>query len=310
MNVPRWQLKQQAKLTISRSRGPYLKLIGILLGLLVLSYLLQSAFGGLMVMMPLSLEAFPLETGVWPVEAGLMGQLLAMGGMEFLSSTGGLVFALPMEEVGLVMVMLMPWSLLRSFIILQTVVLLGIAPFRMGALEQMNGLLVGRTPPTKALFRWYTDLKRLARAVVVQLVLGLWQWGSRLVCMIPGMALMVLSSQKGGSSLLLSLSSLLALAGTLAGYWLYCLLLPAQHILARRPELGPLQALREGAALFRGRRKELFRFRLSFLPWNMLSMFCANLPDAYLFAYEESATLLLLNAMERQPEPTMGQEAV
>lgn len=298
MNVPRWQLKIQARQTLASHRKPFLVIGLTLLGLLTVTYFLQSFFGGLFVMMPLDLGTFPMETGVWPAGAALMGQLLTLGGLDGLAHTGGLVFALRLEAQQIAMVLLMPWGLLGSFLVVQFLVLLVMAPFRMGALEQLRHMLLGHETPASLPYRWYTKPGLLLKSVGLQFLLSLWQWLTRLACLVPGLACSALGSGGDGNLLLLLLALPLTVAGTLGSYWLYCLLLPAQYVLARRPETGLGGALAQGAGLFRGRRKEFFFFRLSFVGWNIVSSLFYSLPDAFIFPYEETATLLFLNTLE------------
>lgn len=295
--VTRWQLKLQAKQALGRNPKPFFALGGTMLLLLMLTFFLQSMAGGLMVFLPLDLASFPMETGAWRADASLMGNLLSLGGLAGLSSTGGMVFSLRLEATGMAMVLLMPWSLILSFIGVQLLVLLVTSPFRLGAMEQLWGMLSGQASKPRDLFRWYTDLRLTGKALGVELVLCLWQWITRLALTVPGIALLVLGSRNEGNVLLLTLSLILSVAGPLVGYYLYCLLLPAQYVLAKRPGLSPLEALRKGAALFKGKRAIFFTFRLSFLPWNVVSAMLSNLPDAYVFPYEEASCMLLINAV-------------
>lgn len=297
MMTRRW-LKFQAKATLGRNPKPFWVIGGTLLGLMTLIFLVQTYVGGLMVMMPLELAQYPMMTGVWQADPALMGGLLTLGGLGGLSTTGGLVISLRMETVGLAMVMMMPWSLLASFLCVQLIVLLVTSPFRLGALEQF-WKMIGKEKdldPTGP-FRWYTDLRLTGKALVVELVLGVWQGLTQVAFLVPGMALMVLGYRGSGEPMLLTLSMVLTVLGPLAGYWLYCLILPARYVLAKDPGMSPFQALRQGAEVFRGRRKELYLFRLSFLPLNVLSKMLSDLPDAFVFPYEELSCMLLIDGV-------------
>lgn len=297
MGVTRWQLKIKARTTLGKSPKPFLTIGGTLLGLLTLTYLIQTFVGGLMVYLPLSLADFPMQTGVWEADAALMGSLLSLGGLGRLSTTGGLLIALRMDVAGAVMVLLMPWSLLGSFLCIQLILLLVTSPFRLGALDQFWRMIAGEELQPGRPFHWYADLRLTGKALCVELVLGLWKWLTRMLFLVPGMALMVAGSQGQGNTALLGLALLLTLAGPVLGYWLYCLLLPARYVLAKHPQRSPWQAFRRGAGLFKGRRKDLFLFRLSFLPWNLVSMFMSGLPDAFIYPYEEMSCMLLIESL-------------
>lgn len=294
MNVPRWQLKFQARQTLATYRKPFLVVGGTLLGLLTVTFFLQSFLGGVVPLLQLDLRTFPMRTGVSVANGELMNQLFTMVGLTgSRSNGGGLVLALRADWQQAVMVLLLPWSIF----ILQLAALLLTAPFHMGTLEQLRHMISGEETAPSRPFRWYAQPSLLLRSIGLQLLLHLWQLLTMLVCMAPGLLFLVVGSQ-AGSRLLATLSLPLLAAAPLASYWLYCLLLPAQYVMAHRCSLGPIQALRQGAALLRGRRKEFFFFRLSFVGWNLVSLWFNGLPDAFIFPYEETATLLFLNTLE------------
>lgn len=299
MTVSRWQLKLQAKHTLGRNSKSFLVIGGTLVGLMLLVFLIQTMAGGLMVYMPLDLSQFPMQTGMWHADAALMGDLLSLGGLTELTGTGGMIFALRMEELGMVTVFLLPWSLLLSFAVVQFVVLLILSPFRMGALEQLWAMTTGQPLKPGHPYHWYTDLRLICKALALQLILAVVHIGSMLLFFLPALYLSFSNIQ---SLPLLLLGLVLSLAGPLVSYYLYCVILPAQYVLARTPGMSLGQAFREGAGLFRGRRGLLFSFRLSFFPWNLVSTFLNNIPDAYVFPYEELSTILLIKTITAPPQ--------
>lgn len=244
-----------------------------------------------------------MQTGIWVADIGLMDQLYTMGtGLAGFVSTGGLVVALRMEAAQSVMVFLAPWSLFA----VQALGLLVMSPFLMGALERFWSMLNGGEEKVCNIFRWYAHPVLFFRAIGLQVLLGLWQLLTQLVCMAPGAVVMMLASRGEGDEVLLILSSILIIAGMFGSYLLYCTLLPAQYVLAQQPDRGLAHALRRGVDLLRGRRKGLFFFRLSFLGWNVVSYLFHGIPDAFIFPYEETATLLFLNAQEGAGETADG----
>lgn len=300
MRVPRWQLKLQAKQTLGHNSKSLFVIGGVLVVLMMLVFLIQALFGGLMAYMPLNLEQFPMQTGMWHADAGLMGDLLTLRGLTNLVGSGGMIFALRIEEMGRVIILLLPWSLLISFLTVQLVVLLILSPFRMGALEQLWAMTTGQVQKPGRVFHWYADLRLIFKALAVQLALSLVRLVSLLLLVLPALFISFSGTE---NLLLLMLGSALSLAGPLVSYYLYCLLLPTQYVLARDPGISLVRAFREGTALFQGQRGVLFSFRLSFLPWNLASAFLNNMPDAYVFPYEELSTILLINTLTPPQEP-------
>lgn len=298
MRIRHGQLKSQARQLLAKHNRVFFTIGVTLLCLTLLVAFLQTFGGGFMVYMPLDLTQFPMETGAWPADVDLMTDLLALGGFSGLIPTAGMVFALRFEPANVVVVFLMPWGLCISFFVTQFIVVLIQAPFRQGTLEQLYKMSMGQEPSRTDPFQWYLRPRLLYRALVVQIGLGVCKSLSFLLFYLPAVAI---AFSQTSNSILLTISLLFSSMGPLVSYYLYCLVLPAQYVLAQDPTISPWTALAQGTQLTRNHRKIFFSFRLSFVLWNLFALFFNNFPDAYIFPYEEQATLLLLRTLKEGP---------
>ena len=218
-----------------------------------------------------------------------------MLGLERLGDLGGMVFALSDAVSGLVIVLPVAWRQLINLVVIQGIVFLVTVPLQYGVLTQFRSILEGRPAPFRSVLRWYLDLHLTGKALAVQVLLTLWQWAARLVCMVPGLLCLIAGSAFPNGEWMLLLSSSLSILGMLGGYYLYMLLLPARYLLAQSPGLSVRQALSRGFRLLTGRRGDYFKLNLSFLPLQVLSMVLWNIPNLYLVPYMELSNYLFLD---------------
>ena len=288
-------LKARAKRTIARFSRPCIAAACLLLAFTVLARAFSVYAGGALYYLMLDIRQFPMETGLWRADPTLMTTLMSMLGLERLGDLGGMVFALSDAVSGLVIVLPVAWRQLINLVVIQGIVFLVTVPLQYGVLTQFRSILEGRPAPFRSVLRWYLDLHLTGKALAVQVLLTLWQWAARLVCMVPGLLCLIAASAFPNGEWMLLLSSSLSILGMLGGYYLYMLLLPARYLLAQSPGLSVRQALSRGFRLLTGRRGDYFKLNLSFLPLQVLSMVLWNIPNLYLVPYMELSNYLFLD---------------
>lgn len=281
---PRASLKLQARQAMIRHIRPCMAASGILLALHLAAFYFQAASGGVLGYYLLSAADYTTATGIFLAEGGLTAVLRL--------DAAGVLFALPLS-----------FRQLGVFALVHGIVFLVTVPLLMGVLEQYHAFLQHQNRPLSSVFRWYLDLRLTGKAFALNLVLGLVKWGMRLMGAIPGLVLFIWatdSTNPGASigSLLIPFAMLLLLAGGIAAYFVYTLILPAQYLLVRRPEASIRSLLSAGYRVFRGRRRDYFVFRLSFLLWHGLVNATYGAMGLFVHPYFELANLLYLQAVE------------
>lgn len=308
-SLERRALKLRAKQTLARFARPCMAASGFLLLFTLLAQLFSVYSGGALYYLMLDVKEFPMETGVWKADPSIMATFMSMVERnEALASLGGLVFSLRDDMSGTVFVLPLAWRQLANLLIIQVIVFLATVPLQYGVLEQFRNVLDGHPVPFRRVLHWYLDLRLTVKALLTQLVLVVWEWGSRLLALVPAGLCLVLAiflPSDGGllGGLLLPLYLILALGGGLLGYYLYTLLLPARYLLAQSPQLSIGQALSQGLALSRGRRKEYFLLNLSFLPWHIAGLLLWNVPTLYLQPYLALSNYLFLTPPAQEEGP-------
>lgn len=301
--VSRRELKGQAKRTLRQFMRPCIMVSAAVLLFSLITYLVRGYTGGLVFPGMLDPALYPIQTGLWGVSPELMTTL----GLGEFSARGGILAALRVEAAGAVMVYVLPWVQLVPFFITMALVFLVSTPIQYGGLNQLWNVVEGRPVSPKGLFAFYLDLRLTGKALALQFVLSLWEWLAQLVCMAPAMALMMFSAQADGGSPVWYAVMALMLVGLVVGYYLSLRFVPVRLIMARSPGLSIPDAFRQGAAAFRGRRKEFFSLWLSFLPWHFVSMFTYNLVDLFVFPYQQIAGMLFLTAGEAGEGAGLGE---
>lgn len=122
----------------------------------------------------------------------------------------------------------------------------------------------------------------VGRIILQQIIVAFFSFAWAMLTMLPAlligsMAMGLLVLLLGGSTLSVVLGSVVlygaVLVGTVLGIYLTMRYVLAPWILADRPELGAMEAVRRSRALLRGRMGEAFTLILSFLGWNLLAVF-------------------------------------
>ena len=287
-------LKLRARRTFFRFLRPCLACTFLLIALSLLTKVFSIVSGGTLFYTLLPQWQFPVDSGIWRADPTAMTNLLDLLDRGEMGSLGGIVFSLRLDGLEQVLVLPVAWRQVITLVVVQAVVLLVTAPLLYGVLGQYRGMLEGRPRPVRAVFRWYADLRLTAKALAIQVILNLWRLLTMLLLALPGLVCAVLGNETGSAAFLL-LSLPLTIAGLVASYCLYLLLLPASYVLARSPEVSVGQAFSRGLALVGGRLGAYCKLNLSFLPWYVLSMLLYGVPDLFVIPYVQMSNFLFLD---------------
>lgn len=264
----------------------WMKAILLLVGIQVLLHFLQGQLGGLLGWYLIPIDKFAnAQTGYFAVENGFE-----------------VVFR--MDALNLVAAMSLTYAQIVQFLLVNAMILLLLAPIKMGALERFWLSFRGVTQKFPSMFRWYTKPNLLGKSILVSLILDL---GCRLFAIL----LMLPSSfiyfyLYGGSwmgtameasyliSLLAFLGMVLLLGGAALAFFCYSTLYPIAYCLAAQPDYSFKKVWKRGLASIKGEKGRFFRFRLSFLPWLLLSSFSYGVMDLYILPYLSFASFYFL----------------
>lgn len=254
---------------------------GIFLALQMAALYFEMNAGGVLGYYLLSAADYNTTTGIWLAEGGFTAVLRI--------DAAGVLLALPLSfhQLGL-------FAIARGIVFVVTV------PLLMGTLEHYYAVLKNRVRPLSTVFRWYLDLRLTAKAIGLGLVLELIKWGTRLLGAVPALALIIWTTgrnlETSAASGLTLLAAFLFLAGSIASYWAYTLVLPARYLLVREPDSSFGHVLSAGVRVFRGRRLDFFLFRLSFLLWYVIVNITYGALGLFVQPYFELANLLYLQS--------------
>lgn len=236
-------------------------------------YFLRMELGGVLRYYPVSLAEYPTAaTGYFPTE-------------------GGFSLIVRLELLGIAVAIPLAYRQIITFLVVNLVTFVLLAPLMMAVQERYWAAWAGKTEPPRPIFQWYMNPSLAAKAVAVQLIIGL---GSRLLgflVMAPGSYLYFriyggdfgpLSPQVGYLALL---AMVIMLIGALLAFFISSALLPIQYCLAAYPAYTVGQAVRQGLGITKGRRWAFCRFRLSFLGWFLLSQFTYGALNFYVLPY-------------------------
>lgn len=295
-------LKYRAKQTFFRFIRPCVLAAFFLLCFSMLTQVFLSFSGGMLYYDVLDIRQFPLETGIWRATSDVMTNLLTViTGDGRQGMWGGLVFAVRDSAAGSVLVMPVAWRQLMDLVIVHAIVFLLSAPLEFGILNQFRRILEHRPQRLRHLFAWYANPRLTGKSLAVQAVLGLWRLLVSVLCMTPGLFCMLMGDTLPNNDFLLLLAPVLSLLGALLSIYLYSLLLPARYVLAQHPEYSLGQVFSSGLQLLAGRRAEYFKLNLSFLPWQLISVFLWGIPSLFVIPYVELTNYLFLDPPP-QPE--------
>lgn len=295
------QMKQEGKLRMGLSMPFWMKATLLLVGLQVLLYVLRGQFGGLLGWYLIPIEKLPdAVTGYTVIERGLE-----------------LVFR--MDALELVAAVSLTYGQIAIFFLINALALLILAPVKLATLERYWLAFRGETQNPPSLLRWYTKPKLLGKSILVSLILDL---GCRLLALLALLpSLLVYAYLYSGTwlsahaepDLTVSLLALLAMAllvgGALVAFYVYSTLYPIAYCLAAQPDYSMGKVLRRGLDSIRHCRKRFFGFRLSFLPYYILSNLTYGVMDLYILPYISFSSFhFLQEAAKQRPVDAQGQD--
>lgn len=184
-------------------------------------------------------------------------------------------------------------------------------PFEMGISRWYYGLSNGQSPEVLEIFHYYSGKKLFFRSLVLQIHV----WGRRLLWAIPYFALpaavlafSIWSLAYGHHYMDYDLSAIVGIVGLFLCFFLAVLcgifygIAMQKYFLARyymiEQNCGPWEALKKSRHACKGKRWEIFRFKLSFLPWHLLSVLVV--PALYVLPYYNISAMLYARVLMEQ----------
>lgn len=289
------ELKLVTKDMMRKTMPVWIRITLLLVVLQVGCYFLRLELGGVLSYFPVSLEEYPTAaTGYFPME-------------------GGFSVIVRLDLLGFAVAIPLTFRQIVTFLVVNLVTFVLLAPLTMAVQERYWAAWSGKTEPPRPILQWYVNPALAAKAVVVQLLIGL---GSRLLgflVMAPGSYLYFriyggdfgpLSPQVGYLALL---AMAMMLIGALLAFFFSSVLLPIQYCLAACPQYPVGQAVRQGLGITKGRRWGFCRFRLSFLGWFILSQFTYGALNFYVLPYTSLCAMRFVQeqawSRQRQEHP-------
>lgn len=274
----RQELKLRAKGMMSRAFFPCCALgVLMVLGVLVSSWFLQNSGGAI------SLYYWDAAGSDIPT--------------SFLLSEEGLFAALRLEEYGLGLSVAVTPTVLYTFLLVRLIAAAVLAPLQLGCLDCLWAIRQGAPKRMLDVFQWYIDLKKAARAILLQAFLWLEQAVLTVVFSLPALAVLYFLP---ATEVSFSTALWLLLLGQAAVWCVMIQFEPVRFQLARTPDAGVGSALRYGRALLTRRHGAYLKFRLSFLIWELMNAFSQGLFQFYLFPYLNLAAMEFTVETEQQ----------
>lgn len=246
-----------------------------------------SALGAAVVVMTLLADWFLLRSGgtfslyYWDTASNDIPSSASL-------SMDGLFAALRLEDAGVGFSVVVTPAILLTFLLVRLAVTAVLAPMRVGCLDNLWHVKRGEVRPFRAVFVWYTDLRRAGRAILLEIVLAAVQLVLQGLLSVPALLVLVRS---GGSLPGFTAAIWLLVLAQLIAWCLITQLLPARYLFSRSPDKGVTAAFREGWALLRCRRGQYLTFRLSFLVWELLNNVTRGMMNLYLYPYQGLANM-------------------
>jgi len=184
-------------------------------------------------------------------------------------------------------------------------------PFELGVTRWYYGLSEGESPEVLEIFHCFSAKKLYFRSLVLQLHV----WGRRLLWAIPFFALpaavfafSIWSLAYGHHYMDYDLSAIVGIIGLWMTVFLALLcgifygISMQKYFLARyyvvEQNCNPWEALKKSRHASKGKRGEIFRFKLSFLPWMLLNIFVV--PALYVLPYYNISAVLYARVLMEQ----------
>lgn len=276
-------LKYRARWRMAQALSACLTLSAVLVALEVLMAAFQVTAGGVIPLYLWSTAEQTVQTGA------------SLG-------PDGFFAALRIESVGLGLSVAITPRIASALVLTQLLVAAVVAPFKLGAIENLYLLAQGTLRPFRSALQWYLDLRWAAGASLIELVLFLCWAVLSLFFALPGLALIGLSD---GNLNWIAAASWLILAALFLAHCLMSQLVLTRCLFARSPQAGPLAAFRACFRILKGRRSQYLTFRLSFLALELINQLTRGIFNIYLFPYQNLSDILWLEAAEgRSPDVT------
>lgn len=226
-------------------------------------------------------------------------------GLYILDEGINLIFR--MDLTGMVLAVALTYRQIRTFLIVNGVFFLLLAPLRVGAMEIYWSVLRGRTARVGQVFRWFLQSGRLVKAWLVEFLLQGVMRAVAFVASLPSFYLFYLfytntpdvASFTRTSQLLQMGATALAVLAALLAFWVHSLLLPVRYCLAAHPEYTVRETFRRGVQSAKGVRGAFFRFRLSYLLWFLVSQLTYGAMDLFVTPYSTLGGMCFLQAAAR-----------
>jgi len=286
------QMKQDGKLRMGLTMPFWTKATLLLVGLQVLLYVLRGQFGGLLGWYLIPIEKLP---------DAVTGYTAIAHGFE-------VVFR--MDALELVAAMSLSYGQILRVLLINALALLLLAPIKIATIEHYWLAFRGETQNRPSMLRWYTKPKLLGKAVIVSLILDV---GCRLIAILALLpSILLYAYLYGGTWLaapsetgtLISVLALLAMGllvgGVLVAFFIYSTLYPIVYCLAAQPDYSIGKVLRRGLGSIRHARQRFFGFRLSFLPFYILSNLTYGVMDLYILPYISFSSFHFLQEAAKQ----------
>lgn len=217
-------------------------------------------------------------------------------------SAEGITFLFRMDLQEMVLAMPLTYSQIRVFLLINVVFFLILAPLRMGAMEQYWAITRKQVPVFYQLFQWMVQVKRWAKAVVVELVVNGLPWLVGILCSVPSVYMFYLfykttptvEDLTTQSYALNTGATALAILAVVIAFWVNSLLLPVRYCLAAHPEYSLPKVFRRGWQSCKGFRGQFFRLRLSYILWFAASRITYGAMDFFALPYISMGGMVFL----------------
>lgn len=212
-----------------------------------------------------------------------------------------------MDLTQMILAIPLTYDQIIRFLLMGAVTFLLLSPLRLGAMEGYWNVLRGQHQTVPQAFQWFTQPRRLGKALVVEFFLEVLVRAAGLVAMVPSLYLFYLfytttpsvQAYTTASSLLQTGATLLAIAAGVFTFWLHSILLPVRYCLCAHPEYTLGQTFRRGLQSARGVRKAFFGFRLSYILWFFLSQVTYGVMDLFVVPYTSLGGMIFLQEAAR-----------
>ena len=238
-----------------------------------------------------------------------------VSGIYFNSEGFSILFRMDLTQM--VLAFPVTYALLIRFLLFSVVVLLILAPIRLGVMEQYWSMLRGSGEAgVRPVLRWFRQGGNFGKAVVVELLLGAGVRLAGILATVPSLFYLFytttpsMAAYTTTSSLLQIGATVLAIAALVFTFWLHSIFLPVRYCLCAHPEYSLGQVFRRGLDSAKGFRGAFFGFRLSYILWFLVSQVTYGAMDIFVTPYTSLGGMLFLQeaARARQGEATPQQE--